>query len=145
MKPKTTHFLHSILGCTLLLIWFNAIAQPSLLCQGDYYSEKEGAEKLRLVQQSIHSLKDWEAHADSIRQQIRKGIELETFPVKTPLNPHYRNKKILDGYSVEAVVFEIARFPRQPQAGRLAGEPRIGNRDLLGESICMCDKEDRAK
>lgn len=76
------------------------------LCQGAYYTEKEGAEKLSRVQKSIHSLQDWQQHADSIRTQIRKGMELAKFPARNPLNAKFRNKKILNGYSVEAVAFE---------------------------------------
>ncbi len=78
----------------------------SLLCQGSFYTEPEGASKLSKISSSIHSLKDWQQHADSIRRQLRAGMELEKFPARTPLNPKSRNKQILEGYSVEAVVFE---------------------------------------
>ena len=83
-----------------------ASAQSSELCQGEYYTEKEGADKLNSLLHRLSSLKAWEKHADSIRTNLRKGMELEVFPTKTPLNPRYRNKKIVDGYSVESVVFE---------------------------------------
>jgi hypothetical protein len=83
-----------------------ALAQQSNLCVGAYYSEEEGARKLNEVLKSIHSLKDWQAHADSVRRQIRTGMQMDKFPAKTPLNPRSRHKKILDGYSVEAIVFE---------------------------------------
>src|ERR1044071_6019613 len=81
-------------------------AQNSLLCQGAYYTEPEGAAMLAKVSASIHSLDDWQQHADSIRRQLRAGMELEKFLARTPLNPKSRNKQVLDGYSVEAVVFE---------------------------------------
>jgi len=81
-------------------------AQSSNLCQGEYYSEEDGAAKLASVLKKLNSLEAWENHADSIRKNLRKGMGLEIFPAKTPLNPRYRNKKILDGYSVESVVFE---------------------------------------
>jgi hypothetical protein len=81
-------------------------AQNSSLCQGAYYTEPEGAAKLAKVSASIHSLNDWQQHADSMRRQLRTGMELEKFPARTPLNPKSRNKQVLDGYSVEAVVFE---------------------------------------
>jgi len=89
-----------------VLIYTVGSAQSSLLCQGTYYTEAEGAAKLAKVSASIHSLKDWQQHADSIRAQLRKGMELEKFPVKAPLNPKSRNKQVLEGYSVEAIVFE---------------------------------------
>lgn len=76
------------------------------LCQGAYYTEQQGAEKLAKVQASIHSLKDWKQHADSIRRQLKIGMDFEKFPARGPLNPKYRNKTELDGYSVQAVIFE---------------------------------------
>ncbi len=86
--------------CTMLS------AQTSNLCQGAYYTEQEGAQKLAVVQSRLSLLSDWTQHGDSIKQNLRKGMELETLPKRTPLNPKFRNKKILDGYSVEAVIFE---------------------------------------
>lgn len=90
----------------LVFISASVYAQSGELCQGNYYTEKEGADKLASLLKRMDSLDDWKKHADSIRTQIRKGMELETFPARTPLNPRYRNKKVLDGYTVESVVFE---------------------------------------
>ena len=84
---------------------FAQTANP-LLCQGAYYSETEGATQLRKVAATLKTLADWTAHADSIRTQIRKGLNLETLPARNPLNAKFRNKKVLDGYTVEAVSFE---------------------------------------
>lgn len=84
----------------------SASAQSSQLCQGAYYTEPQGAEKLANVRASIHSLNDWQQHADSIRRQLKTGMELQQFPARTPLNAKYRNKQTLDGYTVEAVIFE---------------------------------------
>jgi len=98
---KRLSFLFSI-----MLMSTMASAQSTELCQGNYYTEKEGADKLSSLIKRLTSQKDWENHADSIKTQLRKGMELEVFPAKTPLNPRYRNKKILDGYTVESVVFE---------------------------------------
>jgi hypothetical protein len=88
------------------LITPSAEAQANDLCQGNYYTEKQGADKLTSLLNRLTSEEDWRAHADSIRRQIRRGMELETFPVKTPLKPRTRNKKNMDGYTVESVVFE---------------------------------------
>ena len=93
----------------LVFIGLNSLAisaQNQNLCQGHYYTEKEGADKLKKLLTTLHSKGDWEKHADRIRKNLRRGMELEVFPVKTPLNPRFRNKKILDGYSVESVAFE---------------------------------------
>ncbi len=91
---------------SLVLTSSLASAQSTELCQGEYYTEKQGADKLSNLLRRLTSLKDWENHADSIKAQIRKGMELEVFPSRTPLNPRFRNKKVLDGYTIESVVFE---------------------------------------
>jgi uncharacterized protein len=96
----------SILLLVATLVAASTWAQSTDLCQGEYYTEKQGADKLRSLQNRLTTLKDWQSHADSIKVQIKKGMELEVFPTRTPLNPKYRNKKILDGYTVESVVFE---------------------------------------
>ena len=70
------------------------------------YTEKEGSDRLSNLLKKLTSQKDWQGHADSIRTQLRKGMELEVFPSRTPLNPRFRNKKTMDGYTVESVVFE---------------------------------------
>jgi hypothetical protein len=95
-----------ILVASICFFYWGALAQSTDLCQGAYYSEKEGAGHLNQLLNSLNTVDDWEKHADSIRVQIRKGLELQEFPAKTPLLPRYRNKKELNGYSVESVVFE---------------------------------------
>lgn len=92
------------LFCVLLAA--PAVAQQRELCQGNYYTEKEGADKLAALVKELKSQKDWENYKAEIIAQLRKGMELEVFPARTPLNPRYRNKQILDGYTVESVVFE---------------------------------------
>src|SRR5258705_9876641 len=103
---KTHKHLPFLFFSAAIFFAFPAIAQQSNLCVGAYYTEEEGARKLNEVLKSIHSLKDWQAHADSVRKQIRTGMQMERFPAKTPLNPKFRNKKVFDGYTVENVVFE---------------------------------------
>lgn len=97
---KLTSLLLVLVTCTV------AVAQSSDLCQGKYYSEEEGANKLMALQKRMTSLKNWQTHADSVRSRLKKGMEMETFPTKTPLNARFRNKKIMNGYTVESVVFE---------------------------------------
>ncbi len=107
MKAKNYCLLFVLVGMASLGPFTSFGQSPTTdLCQGNFYTEKEGAEKLAGVLKSIHSQEDWTRHADSIRSQLRKGMELEKFPAKNPLNAKFRNKKILDGYSVEAVAFE---------------------------------------
>ncbi len=99
MKKLTSLFL-VLVTCAI------AAAQSTDLCQGKYYSEEEGSNKLMALQKRMTSLQAWQNHASSVRNQLKKGMELETFPTKTPLNPHFRNKKAMNGYTVESVVFE---------------------------------------
>ena len=101
INMKQLMFLASV-----ILISGIASAQSGQLCQGNYYTEQQGAEKLAALQRRLNSVSGWQHHSDSIRMQIRKGMELEVFPARTPLNPKFRNKKELDGYTVESVVFE---------------------------------------
>lgn len=89
-----------------LFICLVAQSQSNNLCQGAYYTEAVGAEKLTQVYKRMTSLSNWKQHADSIKQNLRKGMDLESFPAKTPLHAKFKNKKEYDGYSVEAVTFE---------------------------------------
>ena len=84
----------------------SSYAQSGELCQGHYYTEQEGAEKMRSLTHRLNTAKDWDDHADSIRATLRKGMGLDVMPKRTPLNPKYRNKKVLNGYTVESVIFE---------------------------------------
>lgn len=119
---------------SIVLMGSMASAQSSELCQGNYYTEKEGADKLSNLLKRLNSRKDWENHADSIRTQLRKGMELEVFPARTPLNPRYRNKKILDGYTVESIVFES--LPGFFVAGNLYRP--AGNLKKNSQAVILC-------
>ena len=99
MKKLTSLLLIAMTGTV-------AIAQSTDLCQGKYYTEEVGAAKLNALQKRMTSLKAWQNYADSVRSKLKKGMEMEVFPTKTPLNPRFRNKKIMNGYTVESVVFE---------------------------------------
>jgi hypothetical protein len=105
-KPMPAIIRHLIL-LALLTTWGSGLnAQQNELCQGNYFTEKEAATKLDTLLKHFHNVEDWERYAEDIKRQIRKGMELQEFPKKTPLNPHSRNKKVLDGYSVESIEFE---------------------------------------
>jgi TonB family protein len=93
------------LAC-MMLAGTLALAQTSNLCQGAYYTEQQGAEKLARLKASLTSFIRWLEHSDSIQKQLRTGMEMNIPPDRSPLNPKYRNKQTFDGYSVEAVIFE---------------------------------------
>ncbi len=94
------------LATALILITAYSYAQLPELCQGHYYTEQEGAEKLRTLTTRLRTEADWRARADSIRSHVRKGMELDVFPQRTPLNARFRNRMNLNGYTVESVAFE---------------------------------------
>ena len=103
------HSLARPLTCLSMALIFSigsGSAQSSELCQGHYYTEQEGAEKLAALKKRLNAKGDWQQHADSIRTHLKKGMELDVFPARTPLNPRVRNKKVLEGYTVESVAFE---------------------------------------
>jgi uncharacterized protein len=101
-----TTSMQSVFLLSIVLMSSMASAQSTELCQGAYYTEQQGADKLSRLANRLTSRKDWENHADSMKAQIRKGMELAVFPSRTAMNPRFRNKKIMDGYTVESVVFE---------------------------------------
>jgi dienelactone hydrolase len=109
-------------------------AQSTDLCQGAYYTEEQGASKLAAVQRSLRTITDWNNHADSIRAQIKKGMGLETFPDRTPLNPRSRKKQLLEGYSVEAISFES--FPGFFVTGNLYRPTGKKRKESLAGILC---------
>lgn len=100
IAPKATILIVLFLSCRF------AFSQSSDLCQGHYYTEQQGAEKLVALTSRVKSKNEWQQRADSIRMHVRRGMELDVFPARTPLNPKLRNKKHLDGYTVQSVAFE---------------------------------------
>lgn len=83
-----------------------AQADTSLLCRGNYWTEEQGREKLKEFATLYHDRETWEARKSKIRQNILHGAGLDPMPEKTPLNPIVRDKKQMNGYTVENVAFE---------------------------------------
>ena len=79
---------------------------PSLLCQGKYYSEAEGKAALEKFAATYQNRKEWEQRAEMIRNGIRAGANLAGLPTNTPLKPISHSKRTYDGYTVENVAFE---------------------------------------
>ncbi|MCE7040026.1 S9 family peptidase [Dyadobacter sp. CY312] len=82
----------------------NVCAQTAELCQGKYFTEAEG--KAFLENHTVTSKPAWEARAAQIRNQIKKGMGLETLPARPVSKPIIHSKRIMDGYSIENVAFE---------------------------------------
>jgi len=78
----------------------------SMLCTGQYQTEKEAIEQLKRFAESYNTVDEWEQRAEIIRQGILTGAELSPLPIKTHQNVIYRNYREHDGYSVINVAFE---------------------------------------
>jgi len=93
-----------------LAVALQAVAQPNPekpdLRQGAYYSEAQGAEKLREAARTYPDRAAWEKRAALIRQGIRDGMALDAQPALAPLNPIRHSLRSMNGYTVENVAFE---------------------------------------
>lgn len=104
-----------LMVCSLLLAFATTQAKeqkksakvsPSMLCQGDYFTEQQGKDFLETQKKSYTTQKDWEKRAKLIKEHILKGTGLTKFPKKCPLNPIIGAKRVFDGYQVQNVAFE---------------------------------------
>jgi hypothetical protein len=77
----------------------------SMLCQGNYFTEKEGLAALEKFSATYHDLPTWEKRAHRIREGIRDGMQLPAIP-NNPLKIVRHSKRVYDGYTVESVAFE---------------------------------------
>lgn len=75
-----------------------------ILCQGNYFTEKQGADFLN--ENIPDNLAAWNRRAETIRAQIKRGMNLDPLPPKPISQPVIHSKKIKNGYSVENVFFE---------------------------------------
>lgn len=82
-------------------------AQDKLLCQGAYWTEDEGNKKLKEFGNTWHDQSSWEERANKIKAQIEAGMQWEKRPeIKGNFHPIIRNKREMDGYSVENIAIE---------------------------------------
>ena len=64
-----------------------------------------GKRNLKTISEQYHTLKEWQARREVIRQGILKGARFP-LPKRTPLNVVTHSYRELNGYSVENVFFE---------------------------------------
>lgn len=76
------------------------------LCQGNYWTEKQGRDFLETQKKKYTNKKEWERRAQLIKEHILKGTGLEKFPKKCALNAIIGPKRVYDGYQVQNVAFE---------------------------------------
>lgn len=116
IQKKTTHFDLGRLSALIVLLLLNLYSLPlysqqtpadeNMLCVGNYWTEAEGAAFLHKMRSAYTSKKAWEKRAETIRKQILKGVGLEKFPQKGPLNPLFGDVREFDGYTVQNIAFE---------------------------------------
>ena len=82
------------------------IKHDTMLCQGNYFTEDQGREFLAKQRKTYTTAAAWEKRVADIKKQILKGVGLEKFPNKCPLNPIFGEKRTFDGYDVQNVAFE---------------------------------------
>ncbi len=99
-------FILSVICCSTFFFSLDIMAQADniVLCQGNYFTEKEGAAFLNSIEPK--SLVEWEKRANLLRAQIKRGMGLGHISSKPDLKPVIHSKKIMDGYTVENVFFE---------------------------------------
>ena len=74
----------------------------------EYYRKpfEEGKRHLDKLLASYPTLQDWEVRKRSLRSCFLEQLRLSPMPLKTPLNPIYTPKRVMDGYTVENVGIE---------------------------------------
>lgn len=82
---------------------FSARAQKEL-CVGAHFTEEQGRSFLQ--EHTPSGIQEWNSRAQLVRQQLKKGMELEDWPPIPVSKPVIHSKKLMDGYTVENVFFE---------------------------------------
>lgn len=81
-------------------------SDPSMLCQGNYFSEAEGKSALAQFATTYNDLAGWEKRAKLIREGIVKGMKLPDRIDRGAIKPIVHSKRTYNGYTVENVAFE---------------------------------------
>ncbi|MDZ4658110.1 MAG: acetylxylan esterase [Bythopirellula sp.] len=98
--------------CWLLIVFLfvdhlaTTHAQIVTLFRGHAYTQPEAKEKLAELAKLYDDRTSWEKRADVLRAGIRRGMLLEKLPQPCDLKTIRRDKRELDGYTVENVAFE---------------------------------------
>ncbi len=100
--------MKNYISIVLLLLLFNyAHSQDAMLCVGHHWSEDEGNLMLKQFASEWDDHSSWETRATQIKKQIIDGMQLEKMPdTKGNFNTILRNKREMDGYTVENIAIE---------------------------------------
>ena len=102
LKPSLI-IIYLVLMSLLNFVQNNSSASTEL-CQGEYFTEVQGAELVISLKPT--QLKQWKLRRDSITKQVKVGMDLENLPPKPSSQPVIHSKKVMDGYTIENVYFE---------------------------------------
>ena len=95
---------------SLTLIAFGSFpliaAKKPTLCVGNYHSEADAVKQLARLAATHSNLAEWKTRAAAVRRQILTGAKLNPLPKRTPLKVIIKNKRMYNGYTVEAAAFE---------------------------------------
>ncbi|WP_242094559.1 alpha/beta hydrolase family protein [Aestuariivivens sediminicola] len=81
--------------------------QDAMLCMGHYWTEDEANVMMKRFKSEWDDLPTWEKRADQIKQGIIEGMQLSKMPeLSGNFNAIIRDKKVMDGYSVENIAIE---------------------------------------
>lgn len=107
-NKQTIQIMKNLLCALLLTLMPTMIfGQDSLLCVGRYWSEDEGNVMLKKFASEWNDLESWEERASQIKKGIIKGMQFEKMPeIKGNFNTILRDKKEMDGYTVENIAIE---------------------------------------
>ena len=78
----------------------------NMLCVGNYWTEDQGKAFLESQRKLYTNRQEWDKRAQLIKMHILKGVGLEKYPKKCPLNARIGAKRVYDGYQVQNVAFE---------------------------------------
>ena len=81
-------------------------AETPTLCVGNYHSEADAVKQLARLAATHSNLAEWKTRAAAVLRQILTGAKLNPLPKRTPLKAIIKNKRMYNGYTVEAATFE---------------------------------------
>lgn len=76
------------------------------LYRGDCLDEQAAADKLARFAARYATADQWQAHAETVRRGILRGLRLERLPPPCDLNAIRHSRRTEDGYAVENVAFQ---------------------------------------
>lgn len=129
----------------LILLFLSIVtianAQEDMLCMGRHWTEDEANLVMKDFAKEWNDKVSWEKRADIIREGIIKGMKLDQMPdIKGDFHPIIRNKRNMDGYTVENIAIES--FPGFYITGNLYMpiKPKKKNAAILSPHGHLSDK-----